>query len=436
MFSNRTAIENLTARQIFDSRGNPTVEAEVTLADGTIGRGAVPGGASTGKFEAAELRDGGDRYGGKGVLKAVGNVNKPIFEALKGENAAEIYETDGIMLKLDGTPEKKNLGANAMLAVSMACAKAAAQSYRLPLYKFIGGVNARTLPMPMMNILNGGAHADNNLDVQEFMIMPMGAPTFFECMRFACEIYHSLAKLLKENGLSAAVGDEGGFAPDLKSDEEALELIIAAGEKAGYKAGEHFLLAMDAAASEWKTSQKGIYRLPKSGREFTSEKLISHWESLSMKYPLFSLEDGLDEEDIDGWAELTKRLGKRLQLVGDDLFVTNESRLKMGISAGCANSILIKPNQIGTVSETLEAVRTAQNSGYTAVISHRSGETEDTFIADLAVAVNAGQIKTGAPCRSERTAKYNRLLNIEERLGARARFWGTEYFLSVRKEIG
>lgn len=428
----KTSIEEITARQIFDSRGNPTVEAQVTLADGTKAISAAPSGASTGIYEALELRDGDNQYGGKGVLKAVGNVKKIIAEALKGENAADIYKIDEIMRAADGTAEKKNLGANAILAVSCACAKAAAASLHLPLYKFLGGINAVTLPMPMMNILNGGAHASNSLDVQEFMIMPVGAPTFKECMRFSTEIYHSLASLLKSKGLSTAVGDEGGFAPDLRSDSEALEFIITAAENAGYKPGTHFLLAMDAAASEWKTAKPHYYRMPKSGKEFTSEQLIDHWQQLAKDYPLFSLEDGLDQEDWEGWQELTRRLGNRLQLVGDDLFVTNVKRLNKGISLCCGNSILIKLNQIGTVSETLDAIRLAQKSGYTAVVSHRSGETEDTFIADLAVAANVGQIKTGAPCRSERVAKYNRLLRIEEQLTSAADFLGAEYFLRVR----
>lgn len=432
MANSKTTITNITARQIFDSRGNPTVEAEVTLADGTKALGAAPSGASTGDYEALELRDGGNRYCGKGVLKAVGNVKVVIAEALKGHNAADIYEIDQIMIEKDGTEEKKKLGANAMLAVSCACTKAAAASYRMPLFRFLGGRNAQTLPMPMMNILNGGAHASNNLDVQEFMIMPVGAPTFQECMRIATEIYHSLASLLKKEGLSTAVGDEGGFAPDLKSDEEAFDYIIRAAEIAGYKPREHFLLAMDAAASEWKTDKQGFYKMPKSGLELTSEGLISHWEKIADKYPLFSLEDGLDQEDWQGWQALTARLGKRLQLVGDDLFVTNSKRLKKGIENRCGNSILIKLNQIGTVSETLKAIKTAQQAGYTAVVSHRSGETEDSFIADLAVAANCGQIKTGAPCRSERVAKYNRLLRIEEQLGKSAEFLGTDYFLTVR----
>lgn len=433
MSNSKTTITNLTARQIFDSRGNPTVEAEVTLSDGTKALGAAPSGASTGDYEALELRDGNSQYGGKGVLKAVGNVKVVIAELLKGHSAADIHEIDRLMIEKDGTEEKKKLGANAMLAVSCACAKAAALSYRLPLYRFLGGRNASVLPMPMMNILNGGAHASNSLDVQEFMIMPVGAPTFQECMRISTEIYHSLAALLKKEGLSVAVGDEGGFAPDLKSDEEAFDYIIRAAELAGYKAREHFLLAMDAAASEWKTEKKGFYKMPKSGAEFTSEGLISHWEKIAEKYPLFSLEDGLNQEDWQGWQMLTSRLGKKLQLVGDDLFVTNEKRLKKGIEKGCGNSILIKLNQIGTVSETLNAIRTAQQAGYTAVVSHRSGETEDSFIADLAVAANCGQIKTGAPCRSERVAKYNRLLRIEEQLGKSAGFLGTDYFLTVRK---
>ena len=428
----KTTIEEITARQIFDSRGNPTVEAQITLSDGTRAIGCAPSGASTGDFEALELRDNDNQYCGKGVLKAVANVKTRIAEELKGKNAADLQEIDSIMLKLDGTKEKKNLGANAILSVSCACAKAAAQSMKIPLYRFLGGINACTLPMPMMNILNGGAHASNTVDVQEFMIMPVGAPTFKECMRFSTEIYHSLAGLLKKRGLAVSVGDEGGFAPNLGSDEEALECIIEAAEKAGYKAGTHFLLAMDAAASEWKTDRQGYYRMPKSGKEFTSETLIDHWQSLSDKYPLFSLEDGLDQEDWKGWELLTKRLGSRLQLVGDDLFVTNSERLKKGISSGCGNSILIKLNQIGTVSETLDAIKTAQRAGYTTVISHRSGETEDSFIADLAVAVNSGQIKTGAPCRSERVSKYNRLLRIEEQLGKAADFPGTDYFLNAR----
>ena len=428
----KTAIEEVTARQIFDSRGNPTVEAQVTLADGTKACATAPSGASTGTYEALELRDGDNQYGGKGVLKAVGNVKTRLAGILKGQNAADIYEIDKLMIDTDGTADKHNLGANAVLAVSCACAKAAAQSMHLPLFRFLGGIYGTCLPMPMMNILNGGAHASNNMDVQEFMIMPVGAPTFKECMRFSTEIYHSLAALLKKRGLSTAVGDEGGFAPDLKSDEEALDCIIEAASAAGYKPKTHFLLAMDAAASEWRTSNPGHYRMPKSGREFTSEQLVEHWERLAEKYPLFSLEDGLDQEDWQGWRQLTARLGKKLQLVGDDLFVTNTARLNRGIKNGCGNSILIKLNQIGTVSQTLEAVKTAKDAGYTAVISHRSGETEDTFIADLAVACNGGQIKTGAPCRSERVAKYNRLLRIEEQLGGSARFLGTEYFLNVR----
>ncbi len=428
----KTCIQEITARQIFDSRGNPTVEAEVTLADGTRAIGAAPSGASTGKFEAHELRDGDNQYGGKGVYKAVGNIKTIISDGLRGQNAADTYQVDCVMRELDGTAEKKKLGANAILAVSLACARAAALSFKMPLYRFLGGVNAHTLPLPMMNILNGGAHADNGLDVQEFMLVPIGAPSFKECMRMCTEIYHSLAGLLKAEGLSVAVGDEGGFAPDLTTDAEALELIMAAGLKAGYEPKKHFALAMDAAASEWKSGETGKYTLPKSKREYTSAQLIDYWEHLAEKYPLISLEDGLDEEDFDGWKLLTQRLGDKLQLVGDDLFVTNVKRLKDGIKGGYANAILIKPNQIGTVSETLEAIKTAQRAGYNAVVSHRSGETEDSFIADLAVAANCGQIKTGAPCRSERLSKYNRILRIEEQLGKGVEFMGTEYFLGAR----
>ncbi len=429
----KTTIIEVTARQIFDSRGNPTVEAQVTLADGTKAIAASPSGASTGSYEALELRDNDNQYGGKGVLKAVGNVKTIIAKAIIGENAADIYNIDKKMIEADGTKGKTNLGANAILAVSCACAKAAAQSVKLPLYRYLGGINGVTLPMPMMNILNGGAHASNNLDVQEIMIMPVGAPTFKECMRFSTEIYHSLASLLKSKGMSTAVGDEGGFAPDVKDEAEAFDLIMQAADNAGYKAKEHYLLAMDAAASEWKTAKPSHYRLPKSQKEYTSEQLIAHWQQLAEQYPLFSLEDGLDQEDWKGWQQMTQSLGGKLQLVGDDLFVTNTERLNKGISMNCGNSILIKLNQIGTVSQTLEAIKTAQKSGYTAVVSHRSGETEDSFIADLAVATNSGQIKTGAPCRSERVAKYNRLLRIEEQLNSSADFLGTEYFMKVRK---
>lgn len=401
-------IEKVVGREIIDSRGNPTVEAEVYLADGTVGRGAAPSGASTGEFEALELRDGNkDRFGGKGVSKAVGNINTTINEALKGIDASDIYAVDGAMLAADGTKDKSNLGANAILAVSIAAVRAAATALQIPLYRLLGGVNGNRLPVPMMNILNGGAHAANTVDVQEFMIMPAGAPSFKEGLRWCTEVFHALAALLKERGLATSVGDEGGFAPDLGSDEEAIECILEAVEKAGYKPGEDFVLAMDAASSEWKSATKGEYLLPKSGRKFTSAELIEHWKQLCEKYPIYSIEDGLDEEDWEGWQQLTKELGDTVQLVGDDLFVTNTERLSKGIKLGCGNSILIKLNQIGSVSETLEAIKMAHNAGYTAVTSHRSGETEDTTIADLAVALNTCQIKTGAPSRSERVAKYN-----------------------------
>lgn len=422
-------IEKVVGREIIDSRGNPTVEAEVYLADGTVGRGAAPSGASTGEFEALELRDGNkDRFGGKGVSKAVGNINTTINEALKGIDASDIYAVDGAMLAADGTKDKSNLGANAILAVSIAAVRAAATALQIPLYRLLGGVNGNRLPVPMMNILNGGAHAANTVDVQEFMIMPAGAPSFKEGLRWCTEVFHALAALLKERGLATSVGDEGGFAPDLGSDEEAIECILEAVEKAGYKPGEDFVLAMDAASSEWKSATKGEYLLPKSGRKFTSAELIEHWKQLCEKYPIYSIEDGLDEEDWEGWQQLTKELGDTVQLVGDDLFVTNTERLSKGIKLGCGNSILIKLNQIGSVSETLEAIKMAHSAGYTAVISHRSGETEDTTIADLAVALNTCQIKTGAPSRSERVAKYNQLLRIEEQLGNAAVYPGKGAF--------
>lgn len=422
-------IEKVVGREIIDSRGNPTVEAEVYLADGTVGRGAAPSGASTGEFEALELRDGNkDRFGGKGVFKAVGNINTTINEALKGIDASDIYAVDGAMLAADGTKDKSNLGANAILAVSIAAVRAAATALQIPLYRLLGGVNGNRLPVPMMNILNGGAHAANTVDVQEFMIMPAGAPSFKEGLRWCTEVFHALAALLKERGLATSVGDEGGFAPDLGSDEEAIECILEAVEKAGYKPGEDFVLAMDAASSEWKSATKGEYLLPKSGRKFTSAELIEHWKQLCEKYPIYSIEDGLDEEDWEGWQQLTKELGDTVQLVGDDLFVTNTERLSKGIKLGCGNSILIKLNQIGSVSETLEAIKMAHNAGYTAVTSHRSGETEDTTIADLAVALNTCQIKTGAPSRSERVAKYNQLLRIEEQLGNAAVYPGKGAF--------
>ena len=422
-------IEKVVGREIIDSRGNPTVEAEVYLADGTVGRGAAPSGASTGEFEALELRDGNkDRFGGKGVSKAVENINTTINEALKGIDASDIYAVDGAMLAADGTKDKSNLGANAILAVSIAAVRAAATALQIPLYRLLGGVNGNRLPVPMMNILNGGAHAANTVDVQEFMIMPAGAPSFKEGLRWCTEVFHALAALLKERGLATSVGDEGGFAPDLGSDEEAIECILEAVEKADYKPGDDFVLAMDAASSEWKSGTKGEYLLPKSGRKFTSEELIEHWKQLCEKYPIYSIEDGLDEEDWEGWQQLTKELGDKVQLVGDDLFVTNTERLSKGIKLGCGNSILIKLNQIGSVSETLEAIKMAHNAGYTAVTSHRSGETEDTTIADLAVALNTCQIKTGAPSRSERVAKYNQLLRIEEQLGNAAVYPGKGAF--------
>lgn len=424
-----TTICTVTARQILDSRGNPTVEAEVLLADGTRARGASPSGASTGEFEALELRDGDPlRFGGKGVTKAVENICQRIAPALEGMDAADLYAVDRTLCQLDGTADKSGIGANAMLAVSIACCRAAAQSLGLPLYRFLGGVNATRLPVPMMNILNGGAHAANTVDVQEFMVVPVGAASFAEGLRWCTEVFHALAKLLKEQGLASGVGDEGGFAPNLAGDEQAIELILQAIQQAGYQPGQQFALAIDAAASEWKTGVAGQYRLPKSGRTFTSAQLVDYWQALCEQYPICSLEDGLDEEDWEGWQLLTQRLGERIQLVGDDLFVTNTRRLEQGIRQGCANSILIKLNQIGTVSETLEAIQMAHKAGYTAVVSHRSGETEDTTIADLAVAVNSGQIKTGAPSRSERVAKYNQLLRIEEQLGDAAVYPGWQAF--------
>ena len=422
-------IEKVIGREIIDSRGNPTVEAEVYLADGTIGRGAAPSGASTGEFEALELRDQDkSRFGGKGVSKAVENINTVINDALTGMDASDIYAVDAAMLKADGTKDKSKLGANAILAVSIACARAAAISLDIPLYRFLGGVNGNRLPVPMMNILNGGAHASNTVDTQEFMIMPVGASSFAEGLRQCAEVYHKLGKLLKAEGYATSVGDEGGYAPNLSSDEETLEYILKAIKDCGYEPGKDFVLAMDAAASEWKGSAKGQYKQPKSGKEFTSAELVAHWKSLVDKYPIVSIEDGLDEEDWEGWKKMTEELGDRLQIVGDDLFVTNTKRLHKGIEQGCANSILIKLNQIGSVSETIEAIKMAQKAGYTAVVSHRSGETEDTTIADLAVALNAGQIKTGAPNRSERVAKYNQLLRIEEELDENAKYAGLEAF--------
>lgn len=424
-----TQIEKVIGREIIDSRGNPTVEAEVYLADGSVGRGASPSGASTGEFEALELRDGDkSRFQGKGVSKAVNNVNTVINEALQGVDAFDTYAVDEAMFKADGTKDKSNLGANAILAVSIAAAKAAAASVDVPLYRFIGGANANKLPVPMMNILNGGAHATNTVDTQEFMIMPAGAPTFRDALRECTEVFHSLQKILKDKGLATSVGDEGGFAPNLSTDEETIQTILDAVEAAGYKPGKDFVIAMDAASSEWKGSKKGEYKQPKSGKVFTSDELIAHWASLIEKYPIYSIEDGLDEEDWEGWQKMTAELGGKVQLVGDDLFVTNTERLKKGIDLKVANSILIKLNQIGSVSETLDAIKMAHKAGYTAIVSHRSGETEDTTIADLAVALNAGQIKTGAPSRSERVAKYNQLLRIEEQLGNHAVYPGFATF--------
>lgn len=418
---NYLEIVKVIGREILDSRGNPTVEAEVYLADGTVGRGTAPSGASTGEFEALELRDGDKgRYGGKGVTKAVENINTAINDAICGLDASDIYAVDKAMIKADGTKDKSKLGANAILAVSIAAARAASISLDIPLYRFLGGISGNRLPVPMMNILNGGAHAANTVDVQEFMIMPIGAPSFKEALRWCAEVFHALAALLKSKGLATSVGDEGGFAPDLASDEEAIQYILEAVKNAGYEPSKDFMIAMDAASSEWKGSKKGEYVLPKAGTKFTSAELIEHWKKLVEKYPIISIEDALDEEDWEGWQLLTKELGGKVQLVGDDLFVTNTERLAKGISLGCGNSILIKLNQIGSVSETLEAIKMAHKAGYTAISSHRSGETADTTIADLAVALNTCQIKTGAPSRSERVAKYNQLLRIEEELGESA----------------
>lgn len=422
-------IEKVVGRQVLDSRGNPTVEAEVYLADGTVGRGMSPSGASTGEFEALELRDGGKDFGGKGVLKAVGHVNNEINDVLKGLDASDTYKVDGAMIKADGTDDKSNFGANAILAASLAAADAASKSLGISLYRFIGGANATDIPVPMMNILNGGVHATNSVDTQEFMIMPAGAPDFTTALRWSAEVYHALQALLKGEGETTAVGDEGGFAPNLKSDEDTIEHILKAVENAGYKPGEDFVIAIDAASSEWKSEKgKGFYHQPKSGRDYTTDELIDHWESLVDKYPIYSIEDGLDEEDWEGWQKLTERLGHKVQLVGDDLFVTNTKRLAKGISLKAGNAILIKLNQIGSLSETLDAIKMAHRAGYRAIVSHRSGETEDTTIADLAVATNCGQIKTGAPSRTERVAKYNQLLRIESKLGDAAKYPGKGTF--------
>lgn len=424
-----TAIKKVIGREILDSRGNPTAEAEVYLEDGTVARGTAPSGASTGEFEALELRDNDKaRYGGKGVTKAVENINTIINNAVRGVDACDTYAVDKAMIDADGTKDKSKLGANAILAVSIAAARAAATSLEIPLYRFLGGVSANRLPVPMMNILNGGAHAANTVDVQEFMIMPVGAPSFKEALRQCAEVFHALAALLKSKGLATSVGDEGGFAPDLASDEEAIQFILQAVKNAGYEPGKDYMIAMDAASSEWKGEKKGEYILPKCKQKFTSEQLIAHWKSLVEKYPIISIEDALDEEDWEGWQKLTSELGNKVQLVGDDLFVTNTERLSKGISLGCGNSILIKLNQIGSVSETLEAIKMAHKAGYTAISSHRSGETADTTIADLAVALNTCQIKTGAPSRSERVAKYNQLLRIEEELGDSAVYPGINAF--------
>ena len=426
---NYLEIEKVIGREILDSRGNPTVEAEVTLVDGTVARGTAPSGASTGEFEALELRDGDkSRYLGKGVSKAVENINTTIADTIIGMDASDIYAIDNAMIAVDGTKDKSKLGANAILAVSIATARAASQALDIPLYRFLGGISGNRLPVPMMNILNGGAHAANTVDVQEFMIMPVGAPSFKEALRWCAEVFHALAALLKSKGLATSVGDEGGFAPNLASDEEAIQYILEAVKNAGYEPGKDFMIAMDAASSEWKGSAKGEYVLPKAGTKFTSEELIAHWKQLVEKYPIISIEDALDEEDWEGWQKLTQELGDKVQLVGDDLFVTNTERLSKGIEMGCGNSILIKLNQIGSVSETLEAIKMAHKAGYTAIASHRSGETADTTIADLAVALNTCQIKTGAPSRSERVAKYNQLLRIEEELGASAVYPGKKAF--------
>ena len=417
----KMTITRIHAREILDSRGNPTIETEVTVETETTGkkstaRAAAPSGASTGEFEAIELRDGGERYGGNGVQQAVENVNTRIAKALIGRNVLRQENLDALMLELDGTENKGSLGANAILSVSLACAKAAAKALQMPLYRYVGGVNAVTIPVPMMNILNGGVHSDNNLDVQEFMILPIGADSITEGIRWCAEVYHHLKKLLKNRGLSVAVGDEGGFAPNIANEEEAIQLIMEAITKAGYSCGrgKQFMISLDAAASEWKGNAPGEYYLPKSGKRYSTDELIVHWEKMIRRFPIYSIEDPLDEEDWDGWKRLTEKVGDKVILVGDDLFVTNPVRLNKGISMGCGNAILIKPNQIGTLSETMEAIRMAKEHGYETIMSHRSGETEDTTIADLSAGLGSDLIKTGAPCRGERTAKYNRLIRIEE----------------------
>ena len=427
-------IVDVLGREILDSRGNPTVEVEVYLEDGAMGRAAVPSGASTGIYEACELRDGDkSRYLGKGVENAVKNVNTEIAECLIGMNVLDQVSIDKAMIELDGTPNKSRLGANAILGASLACAKAAAESLGTSLYNYIGGANAKQLPVPMMNILNGGAHATNNVEIQEFMIMPVSAPSFREALRRCAEVFHALKTVLKENGTPAAgVGDEGGYAPNLKKDEDALKVIVAAIEKAGYKPGEDFKIAIDAASSEWWDEEQKLYIQPKSGRKLTQQQLVNMWKKFADNYPIISLEDGMAETDWEGWAMLTRAIGNRVQLVGDDLFVTNVERLATGIEKKVANAILIKVNQIGTLTETLDAIQMANRAGYTAIVSHRSGETEDATIADIAVAVNAGQIKTGAPSRTDRVAKYNQLLRIEEELGDVAQYLGMDAFFNLK----
>lgn len=427
-------IIDVFGREILDSRGNPTVEVEVILDDGSLGRAAVPSGASTGAFEAVELRDGdSERYLGKGTLKAVSHVNEEIADALIGMEAEDQREIDAEMIALDGTENKGNFGANAILGASLAVAKAAAESAELPLYKYVGGVNANMLPTPMMNILNGGEHADNNVDFQEFMIMPVGAQSFAEALRWCAEIYHTLKKVLHEAGLGGGVGDEGGFAPNFTTNEEPLKYIVEACEKAGYKPGEDIMFAMDPASTEFYDAERGVYVLAGEDRELTSEEMVEYWAALVEKYPIISIEDGMAEEDWDGWKALTDRIGDKVQLVGDDLFVTNPKRLAKGIKLGCANAILVKVNQIGSLTEALEAVQMAKQAGYACIMSHRSGETEDVTIADLAVATNAGQIKTGAPCRSDRVAKYNQLLRIEEELGDAGQYAGMKAFYNINR---
>jgi len=424
-------IEHIGGREVLDSRGNPTIEVEVILESGATGRAIVPSGASTGAFEAVELRDGEDRYGGKGVLTAVGHVDEEIYDTLVGFDATDQRDIDRVLIELDGTDNKGRLGANAILGVSLAVARAAADDLSLPLYRYIGGVNAHVLPVPMMNVLNGGEHADNNVDIQEFMIMPVGAASFSEALRWGTETYHVLKKVLHDRGLSTAIGDEGGFAPNLASNEEAVTLLIEAIEKAGFTPGEDIAIALDAASTEFY--RDGSYVLAGEGRTLSPSEMVAYFESLCSRYPIVSIEDGMSEEDWDGWSQLTATLGSRVQLVGDDLFVTNTERLAHGIEAGVANSILVKVNQIGSLTETLESVAMATRAGYTAVMSHRSGETEDTTIADLAVATNCGQIKTGAPARSDRVAKYNQLLRIEDDLGEAAAYWGAAALKQVRQ---